>query len=158
MYATDWGGKELALYCFFSSPPRLSAAVIGVFLPSTAFSIVLLYRRSLQAALKGSPPFQISFGNSMRCSCRFSAFAIVWGEGRELVSLLCFLCILRCVLCAVYSVYSAHCTLYSVLCSAPLRLRFLLFSSSARETRNSKLETRDGRFGKREDFGFYRRS
>lgn len=131
MYATDWGGKSLLCIAFFLPPPRLSAAVIGVFLPSTAFSIVLLYRRSLQAALKGSPPFQISFGNSMRCSCRFSAFAIVWGEGRVLFLYYAFSahCAVCCVLCTVCCVFSILCALHSVLSTlqSPVAAPFLAF-------------------------------
>lgn len=67
---------------------------------------------------------------------------------------------LHIALCAVCCVFSILCALHSVLSTlqSPVAAPFLAFSSSARETRNSKLETRDGRFGKREDFGFYRSS
>lgn len=139
MYATDWGGgKSLLCIAFFLPPPRLSAAVIGVFLPSTAFSIVLLYRRSLQAALKGSPPFQISFGNSMRCSCRFSAFAIVWGEGRVLFLYYAFSahCAVCCVLCIQYTLRIALCTQYSAVPRCGSVSCFFLLRHAKLETRN----------------------
>lgn len=147
------------MYCFFSSPPRLSAAVIGVFLPSTAFSIVLLYRRSLQAALKGSPPSK--FLLVILCVVPAGSLHLLLCGEREGCWFLYYAfsayCAVYSVLCIQYTLRIALCTQYSAVVP-PLRLRFLLFSSSARETRNSKLETRDGRFGKREDFGFYRSS
>lgn len=151
------------MYCFFSSPPSLVRSSYWRF-PSL-YSVFYCPSLSAEPAScsQGVPP-PSKFLLVILCVVPAGSLHLLLCGEREgccffiMLSLHIALCAVCCVQCAVYSVYSAHCTLYSVLCSPPLRLRFLLFSSSARETRNSKLETRDGRFGKREDFGFYRRS
>lgn len=138
MYATDWGGEELALYCFFSSPPSLVRSSYWRF-PSL-YSVFYCPSLSAEPAScsQGVPPFQISFGNSMRCSCRFSAFAIVWGEGRVLFLYYAFSadCAVCCVLCIQYTLRIALCTQYSAVPRCGSVSCFFLLRHAKLETRN----------------------
>lgn len=127
MYATDWGGERACfVLLFFFPPPRLSAAVIGVFLPSTAFSTVLLYRRSLQAALKGSPPSK--FLLVILCVVPAGSLHLLLCGERE-GSCFFIMLSLHIALCTVCCVFSILCALHSVLSTlqCPVAAPFLAF-------------------------------
>lgn len=148
------------MYCFFSSPPLACPQHLLAFsFPLQRFLLSFSIGGACKLLSRGPPPSK--FLLVILCVVPAGSLHLLLCGEREGCWFLYYAfsayCAVYSVLCIQYTLRIALCTQYSAVVP-PLRLRFLLFSSSARETRNSKLETRDGRFGKREDFGFYRSS